>query len=78
MRGSEHFIETDFIDQLYPPWADFDLLAKGEDGFGKQLPPHNLHSTHPTRFWVRVKFGFKIFGWNSKFYIFRLRLLLYC
>ena len=65
MRGSEHFIETDFIDQLYPPWADFDLLAKGEDGFGKQLPPHNLHSTHPTRlgageiwlqnFWLEFK-----------------------
>ena len=34
MRGSEDFIETDFIDQLYPG-ADFDLLAKDEDGFGK-------------------------------------------
>jgi len=34
MRGSEDFIETDFIDQLYPR-ADFDLLAKDEDGFGK-------------------------------------------
>ena len=28
MRGSEDFIETDFIDQLYPPRADFDLSAK--------------------------------------------------
>ena len=33
MRGSEDFIETDFIDQLYPR-ADFDLLAKDDfDGF---------------------------------------------
>ena len=35
MRGSEDFIETDFIDQLYPR-ADFDLLAKDEDGFGER------------------------------------------
>jgi len=35
MRGSEDFIETDFIDQLYPR-ADFDLLAKDDfDGSGE-------------------------------------------
>lgn len=32
--------ETDFIDQFYPR-PDSDL--NDEDGFGKQLPPHNLH-----------------------------------
>jgi len=83
MRGSEDFIETDFIDQLYPREQISICWPKMKMVLEKQLPPHNLHlkpnqikhmEMGAGEIWLRNV----IFVWNSKFYIFRLRLLLYC